>query len=285
MKKTALALRPKEQAIALPVWREPKGLEEAKGRVGILLRSVHENAYQLGKTLLWVKGQLAHGAFLPWIEKHFGKSERAAQYAMGFAQRCDVAGNLLDVWVSKSARVADFTPPPLPIGKFRVIYADPPWSYSNSGFAQSAEAIYPTMPTEEISTLDIPSLSADDAVLFLWATAPNVTEAFKVMEAWGFSHVENMVWKKNRAPGLGWWLSVIHEWLLIGIRGRPGHPKEKPVSVFESPVLAHSEKPRLVYELIESMFPGVLDESYYIELFARNSRRGWKAWGNEIEAG
>lgn len=38
----------------------------------------------------------------------------------------------------------------LPTGKYAVILADPPWQYSNSGFNESAESQYPTMPTDKI---------------------------------------------------------------------------------------------------------------------------------------
>ena len=38
----------------------------------------------------------------------------------------------------------------LPTGKYAVIYADPPWQYDNSGFNESADNQYPTMPLDEI---------------------------------------------------------------------------------------------------------------------------------------
>jgi hypothetical protein len=42
---------------------------------------------------------------------------------------------------------------PLPSGKYRVIYADPPWRYSDSGIDQygPAERHYPTLSTAEYS--------------------------------------------------------------------------------------------------------------------------------------
>ena len=63
------------------------------------------------------------------------------------------------------------------LGKFLVLYADPPWEYSNSGFEGSAKDHYPTMPTDEICAIDVPGLTMDDAVLFLWATNPLLRDA------------------------------------------------------------------------------------------------------------
>lgn len=162
---------------------------------------------------------------------------------------------------------------PLPTGKYQVIYADPPWQYSNSGFDQSAEAQYPTMPTDEICALPIGALAGEESVLFLWATSPLLPDALRVMQAWGFEYKASMVWVKDNAPGMGWYVNTYHEFLLIG--GNL-HPAIKPDSVFKSPVTKHSQKPQAIYGVIESMYPG-----NKIELFARQTRDGWECWGNE----
>jgi len=168
--------------------------------------------------------------------------------------------------------------PPLPPGKFRVLYADPPWDYQNSGFEQSAASQYATMPTDDICALDIPSLVPDNAVLFLWATSPMLPDALRAMEAWGFAYKANMIWLKDRAPGMGWFLSTKHELLLIGTRGEEMHPKEKPDSALAAPVTSHSRKPEEFAELIERMYDGP-----YIELFARRARsEKWTVWGYEV---
>ena len=46
----------------------------------------------------------------------------------------------------------------------------------------------------------------------------------------------------------------------------------------EQPRGKHSEKPDVVYELIEAYFPGVPK----IELNARKLRVGWSSWGQEV---
>ena len=52
-----------------------------------------------------------------------------------------------------------------------------------------------------------------------------------------------------------------------------------PASVIRERRREHSRKPDEAYDIIERMYP----ELPKIELFARNTRRGWDAWGNEIE--
>lgn len=170
-------------------------------------------------------------------------------------------------------------PEPIPIsdGKYQVIYADPPWQYSNTGFEQGAERYYPTMPTEDICNLPIQGLVTERSVLFLWATNAFLKEGIQVCEAWGFNYKTNFVWIKNAGPSIGWFVKSRHELLLIATKGDGVHPSEKLVSWFNADIRKHSQKPEIVYEIIERMYPGP-----YIELFARNERISWRSWGNEI---
>jgi N6-adenosine-specific RNA methylase IME4 len=166
---------------------------------------------------------------------------------------------------------------PVPAGKFRVLYADPPWAYDNSGFEASAESHYPTMTADKIADLPIADLCEDEAVLFLWATSPLLPEALTVMRGWGFTYKASIVWDKQRAPGLGWWLKTRHEFLLVGAREKTPHPKVKQDSIVSIAAGEHSAKPERFAEMITEMYDGP-----YIELFARNVRPGWKVWGNEV---
>lgn len=164
----------------------------------------------------------------------------------------------------------------LPEGKFSVIYADPPWQYDNSGLNTSAENQYPTMPIEQICELPINKLTEETSVLFLWATNPLLPEALRVIDAWGFSYKTNLVWIKGTGAGIGWFEKSAHEILIIAVKKNTPHPALRPVSYFEEFRTVHSRKPERAYEIIESMYPG-----NKIELFSRNNREGWEAWGNE----
>jgi N6-adenosine-specific RNA methylase IME4 len=101
--------------------------------------------------------------------------------------------------------------------------------------------------------LNIPA--ADNAILFLWATAPKMQEAVDVMEAWGFTYKTNMVWIKDKI-GTGYYCRGKYELLLIGEKGQMPVPEEKnrPPSVIEALRGKHNEKPDQAYQLIEQMY-------------------------------
>ncbi len=167
--------------------------------------------------------------------------------------------------------------PPPPEGLYDVILADPPWQYDFAETETRAiENQYPTMAVDELKVLPVPS--AEESVLFLWATAPKLREALAVMAAWGFEYKTCAVWDKERI-GMGYWFRGQHELLLVGVKG--GFPAPAPEvrasSVIREARTGHSAKPALVYGLIEAMCPG----RRYLELFARSKRDGWTSWGNE----
>lgn len=171
----------------------------------------------------------------------------------------------------------------LPMAKFGVIYADPPWKFEpwskETGMDRAADNHYPTQGTEEIMKIDVPSIAAPDCVLFLWATAPMLPHALGVMAAWGFEYKSHFVWNKDKI-GMGYWNRNKHELLLIGTRGKIPCPAlgEQYASVIDADVREHSEKPAIFMEMIEYHFPTLPK----IELHCRgNARVGWEAWGNE----
>jgi N6-adenosine-specific RNA methylase IME4 len=166
--------------------------------------------------------------------------------------------------------------------RYAVLYADPPWHFEvyneESGVERAAGNHYSTMSLDEISALPIPSLATPDAVLFMWTTAPHLQESFQVLAAWGFEYKTNAVWVKDKI-GLGYFIRGQHEHLLIATRGDMPCPlpANRPPSVINAPRREHSRKPDEAYELIERMYP----ELPKLELFARQQRPGWAAWGNE----
>jgi N6-adenosine-specific RNA methylase IME4/ParB-like chromosome segregation protein Spo0J len=177
-----------------------------------------------------------------------------------------------------AVEAATLDPPPLnEIGPFAVLYADPAWRYENVHPTRAIENHYPTMSLEEIKALEVPACG--DSVLFLWAPSPMLPGALEVMSAWGFQYRTSMVWVKDKI-GMGWWVRQRHELLLIGRRGAMHTPdaEDEPESVIEAPRTGHSEKPPVVYEIIERMYP----LASRVELFARQRRDGWAAWGNQL---
>ena len=168
--------------------------------------------------------------------------------------------------------------PILPIDKYDIIYADPPWTYNfTQSPNRSIEKEYPTMDLKDICKLKVPS--ADNSILFLWCTSPKlIPEGVEVIRSWGFTYKTSMVWVKDKI-GMGYYARSRHEFLLIATKGKPGvpEPSVRPDSVIEAPRTKHSKKPEL-YEMIERMYPN----RKYLELFARNKRENWKSWGNEV---
>ena len=161
--------------------------------------------------------------------------------------------------------------------KFAIILADPAWEYdfSRSDSRQIDNQYLPT-PLEDMKRLKLPA--ADDCVLFMWATSPKLPEAIELMEAWGFEYKTGMVWVKDKI-GMGYYARQKHELLLIGTKGNLQLPDEdkRPESVIVAPRTGHSEKPEIVHEIIETMYPTYKK----LEMFARKAREGWEVWGDE----
>lgn len=162
--------------------------------------------------------------------------------------------------------------------KFQVILADPAWEYDFSlSSSREIDNQYKPSTLAEMARLKVPA--ADDCVLFIWATSPKLREALELIEAWGFDYKTCMVWIKDKI-GMGYYARQKHELLLIAGKGSLHLPDEnkRPESVFYADRTDHSEKPLIVYELIESMYPTFKK----LEMFARMSREGWSAWGDEL---
>jgi len=169
-------------------------------------------------------------------------------------------------------------------GTYRVIYADPPWSYGSKNLDRygAAEAHYWTLSTPEICALApngtaVDDLAEDDAVLFLWATSPLLPDALEVIDAWGFTYKASFVWDKVK-HNYGHYNSVRHELLLLGTKGSclPDSP-ELHDSVVSIERTGHSGKPAYFRELIEKLY----EQGSRLELFAREHPAGWDSWGSE----
>lgn len=170
----------------------------------------------------------------------------------------------------------------LPDTKYRIIYADPPWSYGDTrdglkGYT-SADYHYPAMSIQQLCDMEISEITLPDAVLFLWVTSPLLEDCFKVIKAWGFQYKTSFVWDKVK-HNFGHYNSVRHELLLICTKGScvPDSKElhDSVVSLERSE--NHSEKPEYFRELIDKMYP----HGKRIELFARKKVKGWDSWGNE----
>lgn len=167
--------------------------------------------------------------------------------------------------------------------KYNIIYADPPWRYWEGG-NKNQSLHYPTMTIDQICELPVKNIADDDCVLFLWVTYPVLQEAFRVIEAWGFTYsTAAFVWvKKNKRQdtpfiGCGSWTRANSELCLLATRGNVLRLDATVSQVVESPVEEHSKKPDVVRSLITKL----VGELPRVELFCRNPAEGWDVWGNE----
>jgi N6-adenosine-specific RNA methylase IME4 len=171
--------------------------------------------------------------------------------------------------------------PPLPTeNKFRIIYADPPWSYGNTGLDDygHAERHYPSMKISELCELPIKELAEDNAVLFLWVTSPLLAECFEVIKAWGFKYKTSFVWDKIK-HNYGHYNSVRHEMLLVCTKGSCTPDKKELFDSVQSIERSkkHSQKPQEFRDIIDTIYT----HGNKIELFSRDKFEGWEVWGNE----
>jgi len=171
--------------------------------------------------------------------------------------------------------------------KYKIIYADPPWSYrvwSAKGGHKSASAHYNVMDIEDIKKLEVDKLADDDCALFMWATFPNLKEAFELIDAWGFEYKTcAFVWVKKysnqkNVVGLGYWTRSNAELCLLATKGKLKRINKNVHQIIESKQREHSRKPDIIRQKIKDL----MGDLPRIELFARQRFEGWDVWGNEI---
>jgi N6-adenosine-specific RNA methylase IME4 len=184
------------------------------------------------------------------------------------------------------AALAEPGPLPRQPALWPVGLADPPIKYEEFSDTSSRSPAwhYPTMTLEQLCQLradgrPVSDLFAPSAAVFITLPQTLMLKADALFHAWGFEYVAGSVWDKG-SIGAGSYFRYQHELLLLGIRGEmpPPLPDARPPSVFRAPRGRHSEKPEIIYQMIERMYP----ELPRIELFARGEARpGWTVWGNE----
>ena len=186
----------------------------------------------------------------------------------------------------------------LPTGPFGCILADPPWAFKTfSGKRgtphRSANDHYVTTDTRVLADMPVASVAAKDCALFMWVVDSHLDQALDLGRAWGFGfktvafiwlkEAENGrqldIWNGESDPciGMGYWTRKQAEICLLFTRGKPARLGKGVRQVIRDRRREHSRKPDEQYERIEALVGGP-----YLELFARQSRPGWSAWGNEV---
>lgn len=218
-------------------------------------------------------------ALLREPSERLSKDERPSQDSL-FRLKCQTRNN----WATARSEVFS----PLPDGDFEIFYADPPWDYkgqlqhNGAGGSDTGGAMrhYPTVTLEDLKRLDIPSITADNALLFMWSSSPHLDQAIELGKSWGFSWATiAFVWNKMRTnPGF-YSMSQCEVCLLFKHGKIPSPRGARNVRQYvETERESHSKKPEEVRDRICQMFPS----QRKIELFAREKIYGWIAWGNEV---
>lgn len=178
----------------------------------------------------------------------------------------------------------------VPKGGYQVIYADPPWQFSNKktggSMKSGASTQYSTMTIDDLKALPVAEITAPNAILVMWWVGSMPQEAIDLVHAWGFKlkNMNGFVWNKlsaNLFPffGMGFYTRAGSESAIIAVKGK-FKPKSRRVrAVVTEPVGRHSEKPNVFRHNIVELAGDVPR----LELFARESFDGWAAWGNEVD--
>jgi N6-adenosine-specific RNA methylase IME4 len=170
-----------------------------------------------------------------------------------------------------------------------VLYIDPPWNFltrSDKGKGKSPEANghYPVMSLNDIKKMEVQSIMADDAIVFLWTTGPFLEKSLEVLKAWGLTYkTMGFSWLKlnKKSPGLfmggGYHTRSNGEFCLLASRGKGVKRVNASVRMaILEPVGEHSAKPLRIKDDIRKLYG---HDKTYLELFARERTDGWHVWG------
>ncbi|MCY4137702.1 MAG: MT-A70 family methyltransferase [Rhodobacteraceae bacterium] len=176
--------------------------------------------------------------------------------------------------------------------KFRTILADPPWRFTNRTGKMAPEHRrlnrYETMELATIKSLPVARIVEEPAHLYLWVPNALVPDGLEVMNAWGFQYKSNIVWHKIRSDGgsdgrgVGFYFRNVTELVLFGVRGKNARtldPGRRQVNLIASQKREHSRKPDELFDVIEAC-----SREPFLEMFARDTREGWTAWGNQADS-
>lgn len=169
--------------------------------------------------------------------------------------------------------------------KFKVVVADPPWSFSDkltmNSVARGAESNYDVLKIEDIKRLPVWDWTQANAILALWVPSSLLQDGLDVMKAWGFTQKQIYTWVKtakngNLGFGMGRQFRGCTEHALIGTKGKiaPLSKSERNCDLHLS--TPHSAKPENLQDKLEKMYSGP-----YLELFARRDKPNWFCIGNE----
>lgn len=158
------------------------------------------------------------------------------------------------------------------------------------GMTSGADAQYQTATLNELKDLPVKERTAADALLFMWVTVPLLDQGLELMSAWGFKYKTLITWEKTGGLGMGHWLRVQTEHIIIGAKGKVKPFKHQEKNIYRLPLCAHSAKPHFFRELVGKLGSKSFDELSKLEMFARSrpgmfsdyEYEGSDVYGNQV---
>jgi len=235
-----------------------------------MVKKIQEKAPQEIKTKLST-GEISINAAYKEIKKE-EKKEELKEKKEQYKKRIESKNNnqfKIDIFKTKET--------------FRVIYADPAWSYNDKQDTPKlggASKHYDTMTINQLSKLPVNKIAENNSVLFLWVTSPLLEDAFKIISSWGFKYKTSFIWDKVK-HNMGHYNSVRHEILLVCTKGSCT-PDNKILYNSVQRIERnnnHSEKPIEFLNIIDDLY----NYGNKLEMFCRTiKKQNWYGWGDEL---
>jgi len=131
----------------------------------------------------------------------------------------------------------------------------------------------------------------------MWVVDSHLDEAIELGKEWGFKFKTiAFVWaKESKRPNkhqfglfppdpreyrisMGYWTRKQAEVCLLFTKGKPKRLSKGVRQIITAERREHSRKPDEFFDRVEALVGGP-----YIELFSREARKGWSAFGNQLE--
>ena len=186
---------------------------------------------------------------------------------------------------------------------YSTIVADPPWPYADAGrststlvrtvknngeIARGVSVDYSVLTMDDLRALPVGRIADGDSHLYLWTTNGFMAEAHELAKAWGFHPKTILTWVKTHRDDphrvsmkTGYYYRGATEHVLFCVHGSLKLQTDEglPTAYLWPRIGQHSVKPAAFFDLVEKASPGP-----YVELFARQPRLGWDAWGHGYES-
>lgn len=169
---------------------------------------------------------------------------------------------------------------------------------SPKGEKKNSAAHYGAMSWEACAAMPIGQLASRHCVFFIWTTWPHMlyggdpdvkyidadasrSRIGECIRAWGLRYVTGGAWRKTTvngktAFGTGYRARSACEPFLLAITGNPDTSRAER-NLIDGLRREHSRKPESAYAWCERYLPG----ARRLDLFSRQTRKGWDSWGYE----